>query len=203
MTNLRLLDLFCGAGGAAMGYSRAGFDVVGIDHVAQPRYPFEFIQADALEYVAEHGHEYDAIHASPPCLFASKATAWRGNREDHVNLIPAICWFVQMSGQPYVVENVTDARGWLYKPWMLCGSMFRLNVQSHRYFESNVAVSPPASCHHHPTDCIRDHGGKQPESALRTALECEWMTVKEARQAIPPAYTEYIGAALRRATEGG
>ncbi len=197
----RLLDLFCGAGGAGMGYSRAGFgEIVGVDNREQKNYPFEFVLGDALEYLAEHGQEFDVIHASPPCQFASRATAWRGRREDHTNLITATCWLARMAVKPYIVENVEDARGWLNNPLMLCGSMFGIPVRSHRYFETFPwGIEAPRDCEHRPSDCIRDHGGKQSEAVFRAALECDWMTVKEARQAIPPAYTEYIGAALLRA----
>ena len=87
MTRPRLLDLFCGAGGAAVGYHRAGFDVVGVDIKPQPRYPFEFVQADALEYVAEHGHEFDAIHASPPCQLYTVANNIHG--KNHPDLLPS------------------------------------------------------------------------------------------------------------------
>jgi hypothetical protein len=201
----RLLDLFCGAGGAAMGYHRAGFDVVGVDIEPQPHYPFEFIQADALDALDAllAWQRYanidapDAIHASPPCQAWSRATAWTGDRATHPKLIDPVRELLREIGIPYVIENVQDARRDLEHPIRLCGSQFGLPVQSHRYFEivpTPFVLMPP--CHHQATDASRDHGAKQTESQFRAALGCEWMTVLEARQAIPPAYTEWIGAQL-------
>lgn len=201
MTGPRLLDLFCGAGGAAMGYHRAGFEkIVGVDNKPQPHYPFEFILTDALEYVAEHGHEFDAIHASPPCQRYSRATAWRGDRTSHPDLIGPTQELLKISGKPYVIENVQEARHLLSAPFMLCGTMSLagLNIQSHRYFEVNfpIVFYGPAFCQHSILNVSRDHGKKYPESTFRDALDCHWMTVHEAREAIPPAYTEFIGKQL-------
>jgi hypothetical protein len=193
----KLLDLFCGAGGCAMGYHRAGFDVVGVDCNPQPRFPFEFMQADALEFVAEHGQEFDAIHASPPCQAYSRATAWRGDRANHPHMIPMTRQALEMAGRPYVIENVQEARRLLRFPVMLCGSLFGLRVQRHRYFEApSLPLILLPSCSHALDDYSFDHGGKQPESVYRDAMGCDWMTVHEARQAIPPAYTEFMGRQL-------
>jgi hypothetical protein len=193
----RLLDLFSGGGGAGVGYYRAGFEVVGIDHVTQTRYPFEFHKADALAYLAEHGHEFDAVHASPPCQAYSRATAWRGDRSAHPDLIGPTRELLEKVGLPYVIENVQEARRHLRHPVMLCGSMFGLRVQRHRYFECPwLPLTLLPGCRHRPDDYSFDHGGKQPESVYRDALGCHWMTVKEARQAIPPCYTEHLGRLL-------
>src|SRR6185369_9776538 len=101
---MRLLDLYCGAGGAAMGYFRAGFtDIVGVDIKPQPRYPFTFVQADALEYLTVYGDEFDVIHASPPCQAYSQATAWRGSRANHPDLIGLVQFAVRGTGLPYVI----------------------------------------------------------------------------------------------------
>ena len=148
---MRLLDLFCGAGGAAMGYSRADFDqIVGVDIKPQPRYPFEFVQADALEYLAEHGYDYDAIHASPPCQGYSimHNLPWLRGRDYPLLLLPTL-EMLEGLGKPYVVENVMGARhgsktlrkrgledhglkaGWL------CGTMFGLPFYRHRLFATN------------------------------------------------------------------
>jgi hypothetical protein len=190
---LRLLDLFCCAGGAGMGYHRAGFEVVGVDHTPQPRYPFEFHRADALEYLAEHGHEFAAVHASPPCQAYSRATAWRGDRSAHPDLISPTRDVLTSLGLPYVIENVQEARRQLRFPVMLCGSMFGLRVQRHRYFECPwMPLTLLPGCKHSPDDYSFDHGAKQPESVYRDALGCKWMTVLEARQAIPPAFTEFL-----------
>jgi DNA (cytosine-5)-methyltransferase 1 len=163
MSRPRLLDLFSGAGGCAMGYHRAGFDVVGVDNRTQPRFPFAFVQADALEYLAAHGQEYDAIHASPPCQAYSRATAWRGKRSAHPDLIDATRTALLTTGRPYVIENVQEARFRLREPLMLCGSFFGLRIRRHRYFEAPslpFVLLPP--CTHRAGDLSHDHGGKQP-----------------------------------------
>ena len=191
----RLLDLFCKAGGATKGYQLAGFYVVGVDWEPQPNYcGDEFHQADALTYDLAG---FDAIHASPPCQAWSRATAWSGDRATHPKLIAPIRRRLLASGLPYVIENVQDARFDLRSPIILCGSQFAVPVRSHRYFEimpTPFALMPP--CHHRPGDATRDHGAKQTEAAFRDAIGCGWMTVHEARQAIPPAYTEWIGRQL-------
>lgn len=217
---MRLLDLYCCADGAGVGYHRAGFDVVGVDIASQKRYPFQFVQADALEYVAAHGHEFDVIHASPPCQFASEATPMK-RRSKHENLIPATRRALMATGKPYVIENVENARRFLHNPLMLCGSMFGLPVWRHRYFECYPNLMfPPAVCNHarrpvtftsgsHSRKINRmspvlitgttrrspANGGRfdYTLAQCREAIECEWMTRAEIDQAIPPAYTEYIG----------
>ena len=129
---MRLLDLFCGAGGAAMGYYRAGFEnIVGIDNKPQPNYPFEFIQVDALEYLVEHGSEYDIIHASPPC----QAFSWAAARWDkeYPDLISATRDLLLRTGKQYIIENVITAP--IEKSLLLCGTMFGLGVIRHRHFE--------------------------------------------------------------------
>ena len=190
----RLLDLFCKAGGASMGYHRAGFEVVGVDIEPQPNYPFEFIQADAMTFPLDG---FDAIHASPPCQAYAKVTDWRGSRSDHPMLIDAVR--ERLKGLMYVIENVPDARGELINPIMLCGSQFGLSVRRHRFFEIpsiGFTLRPP--CQHRSTDAAFDHGGKQSETEYAKALGCDWMTGVEARQAIPPAYTQWIGTQLLR-----
>lgn len=180
-----------------MGYSRAGFTVVGIDHEPQPRYPFEFHCADALGFLAAHGHEYDAIHASPPCQAYSRATAWVGNRDDHPDLIATTRKLLVATGKPYVIENVQEARRLLHFPLMLCGSMFGLRVQRHRYFEvPSLPLILLPDCRHRADDYSFDHGHKQTERVYADAMGCEWMTVKEARQAIPPAFAQWLGSRL-------
>ena len=201
----RLLDLFCGAGGAAMGYQRAGFEVVGVDIELQPRYHHRFVQADALaalRYVIRGfaGYDnFDAIHASPPCQRYANVTRWRGNRDDHPDLIGPTRALLEQTGLPWVLENLAESP--LRHPFMLCGTGLGLRIRRHRYFETNWTDytgswgwSEP--CRHRPTDYAFDHGAKQPESVYRDAMGCEWMTVEESREAIPPAYTEFIGAQL-------
>jgi len=201
---MRLLDLFCGAGGAAVGYYRAGFtEIVGVDNRPMPRYPFEFVQADALEYLAEHGREFDVIHASPPCQAYSKATAWRGRRTDHPDMIEAVRMALVATGRPYIIENVEGARGRLNLPILLCGTAFNLPFRRHRFFELSwypAILVPP--CAHRADDFSFDHGGKQTERTYADAIGCDWMAVIEARQAIPPAYTEWIGRRLLEVING-
>ena len=198
MNKPRLLDTFCGAGGCTKGYQRAGFYVVGVDIEPQPYYcGDEFYQGDAIEYIKAHGHEFDVIHASPPCQAYSRATAWRGDRETHPDLIGVTRTALLGTGIPYVIENVQEARSLLVKPVMLCGSHFGLPVRRHRYFEIPIlGLLLTPCCQHRATDYSHDHGKKQTETQYRDAMQCQWMTVQEARQAIPPAYTEWLGKQL-------
>ena len=149
MTRPRLLDLFSGAGGAAMGYHEAGFDVVGVDIDPQPRYPFEFHQADALTFPLDG---YDAIHASPPCQAYTQL-----GKGEHPRLIEPIRVRLQSAGVPYVIENVVGAP--LRNPVKLCGSTFGLHVKRHRLFETNVPMLVPP-CYHPPGEDIRAYYGK-------------------------------------------
>jgi len=215
-----LLDLFCGAGGAAMGYYRAGFDVVGVDNRPMPRYPFEFRQADALEFLAEHGREFDAIHASPPCQAYSVLR--RANPDaEYPDLIGPIRELLTQTGLPWVIENVPGAP--LRHSIILCGSMFGLGsgerqLRRHRLFETNFPVLQQAICRHQgeaigvygggPTgrytfengakkDYYNRRGGYQGRiDEKREAMGIDWMTGRELSQAIPPAYTEFIGKQL-------
>jgi DNA (cytosine-5)-methyltransferase 1 len=215
----RLLDLFCGAGGSAVGYNRAGFDVVGVDSAPQPRFPFAFVQADALEYLAAHGHEFDAIHASPPCqahvLGFAAVNRNRGRELRHLDLISVTREALMDLGLPYVIENVEGAP--LRFAFRLCGSSFGLAVRRHRRFESSVLLLAPDCCHEiqrdkkYPTNW-RPNGRKVLASVVQVygtgaermdlwgpAMGINWMTGTELRQAIPPAYTEFIGKQLLRA----
>jgi DNA (cytosine-5)-methyltransferase 1 len=210
----RLLDLFCGAGGAAMGYYLAGFRVVGIDNRPQPHYPFEFHQADALTYPLEG---FDAYHASPPCqpwVKIRKLNQSQGTARDYPELIQPIRERLKTTGKPYVIENVPGAP--LIEPLILCGSFFGLPIRRHRLFEmtfeawkvpcahyAEVADKPPL---HRLTGksrvvgCYGNGRGKGDNKALwQSALGITWMTRKEMSQAIPPAYTEYIGKYLMQA----
>jgi len=163
---VRLLDLFCGAGGATRGYQEAGFYVVGVDIEPQPNYcGDEFEQADALQVLhLLDPREFDAIHASPPCQRYSKSTAWRGDRQDHPDLIAPVRDALNETGLPWVIENVRQAP--ISACFMLCGSMFNLGMRRHRFFETNWApliLTQP--CQHNPaTDMSHDHGKKQSEA---------------------------------------
>ena len=203
-----------------MGYHRAGFDeIVGVDNRSQPRYPFEFVHADALEYVAEHGHEFDAIHASPPCQAFSQAVKI-SNRKGRPNLIPATRESLVGLGLPYVIENVPTAIDHLREPVMLCGSSFGLPVRRHRLFESNFWIwgsqwshkeyprkYPPALNRTNQLRVLSLSGGYQQGQAgieeHRAAMGIGWdMNIKVLSQSIPPAYTEYIGHELIKALKG-
>ena len=209
---MRLLDLFCGAGGAAVGYHRAGFGkIVGVDHLPQPRYPFEFVQADALEYLADHGQEFDVIHASPPCQRFSVATP-NGYKEKHPDMIKPIRQALIIIGRPYVIENVTGARRHLKTPVMLCGSMFGLSIFRHRWFEIYPRILLLTSpCRHdfapvYVTGSTGRAGCDFPRKDAsieqkREAMGIDWMVTDEIDQAIPPAYTEWIGKQLLRILE--
>ncbi len=205
----RLLDLYCGAGGAAMGYHRAGFDVLGVDINLQPRYPFEFVQGDALEYLAAHGHEYDAIHASPPCQRYSTMTA---DPDRHPDLIAPTRALLIAAGAPWVIENVPGAP--LIDPVRVCGSSFGLAVRRHRLFESNVPLVSTA-CRHdaqgRPVGVYGQHADRRQHlrtdgtqrgtkaSTLaegRAAMGIDWMEWPELTEAIPPAYAEHVGRQL-------
>jgi DNA (cytosine-5)-methyltransferase 1 len=217
----RLLDLFCGAGGAAVGYHRAGFDVVGVDIAPQPHYPFEFHQEDALTVLDDLALGYtgwapfDAVHASPPCQAYSAMRGPAGSvAPDLIATVRSgLSAWRRASGLPYVIENVE--RSPLRNAVTLCGTMFDLPIRRHRLFELapvTAALIPSCTCR----NGVRDGRlvgqmlsgkvlpGRTPrhgytESQRRTAIGVPWMTTMEARQAIPPAYTEFIGSQLLRA----
>jgi DNA (cytosine-5)-methyltransferase 1 len=212
----RLLDLFCGAGGAAVGYQRAGFTVVGVDLHEQPHYPFRYHQAEWWELLKDllgDWGRFDAIHASPPCQRYSDLAKRNGNACAHPDLIPEVRYLLEGFGLPYVIENVEGAP--LRPDLVLCGTMFpELSVIRHRVFESNVPLTAPEH-KPHPLVYTRDkrkaHYGKLDEATsfvsvngggncsvarAREAMGIPWMTKAELNEAIPPAYTEYIGRQL-------
>ncbi len=207
----RLLDLFCGAGGAAMGYHRAGFDVVGVDIKPQPRYPFRFVQGDALDtrlisdIAGSDG--IAAIHASPPCqAYAITNNIWK-NPEKYPDLVVATREMLRCYATPWIIENVPGAP--LVEPIVLCGDMFGLRVIRHRLFESSFFMLQPRHTKH----TARASYGRTPKNGEhytisghfgdvaggRLAMGIPWMTRDELSQAIPPAYTEFVGAQLIRA----
>ena len=207
MSRPRLLDLFCCQGGAAMGYHRAGFDVVGVDNVAQPRYPFEFHQADALEFLTEHGDEFDVWHGSPPCQDHSTLRS-RAGEHGTGWLLGATLERFEASGRPWVVENVMGAA--MGSDLTLCGSMFGLRVYRHRKFR--IGDVPMLAVPPHPKHRVRtstktrmrgwDAGlnisvtGDIGTTIGGPAMGIDWMTGDGLSQAIPPAYTEFIGEQL-------
>ena len=222
---MRILDLFCGAGGAAMGYHQAGFEVVGVDIRPQPNYPFYFVKGDALEVASQLAEDkwvtiledIDAIHASPPCPRWSSGTIHPFKYED---LITPIRPLLQATGLPYIIENVPMAP--LITPTQLCGSSFGLRVRRHRIFETNFPVERLRCMHwwqneEKPFIIYRNHkwrrssivevaghrgGAGKGKEFWPWAMGCGetwddcWMTEGELKDAIPPAYTDYIGRQL-------
>lgn len=211
MSNRRpkALDLFCCAGGASEGLHRAGFDVVGVDLDPQPRYPFPFIQADA---VVMNLQGFDFIWASPPCQSYSDLAKRNGNAHEWPRLIEPVREMLIRSGCPYVIENVDGAP--LIDPVVLCGTMFPgLRVLRHRLFEANFCIPRPPHPKHpkvHTFDKRKSHFGKTDEmidfvqvtgggnctlAAAKDAMGIDWMTKGEINEAIPPAFAEHIGRA--------
>lgn len=205
-----LLDLFCGAGGAAMGYHRAGFEVVGVDIAPQKHYPFEFHQADALEYCAEHGKEFDAIHASPPCQRYSATKSL--TRRIYQKLIEPTRRVLIESCKPYIIENVVGAP--LLNPTLLCGTMFGLQTYRHRLFETSFEIPfflhmthgatkddmkwPSKQLMGYMVQVVGHPRYKGAAKRYREAMQIDWMSSDEITEAIPPAYTEFIGKHLIR-----
>jgi DNA (cytosine-5)-methyltransferase 1 len=213
----RLLDLFCGAGGAAMGYARAGFEVVGVDIKPQPHYPFEFHQADALHVLIEMRTlglfpNVDVIHASPPCQAYSRITAQFGRPDSHPDLVALVREALIQIGRPWVIENVVGAP--LAAPVMLCGTSFGLGVRRHRLFEMSdpPALVPPCQHYGHRAMNVTGnpggHSRRDPDALFgklpdwQRAMGIDWpVTAHECKEAIPPAYTEWIGHQLLAAIE--
>ena len=217
---VRILDLYCCAGGAAMGYRRAGFEVVGVDINPQPRYPFAFVQMDALEalrillaggYITDnHGRnwylsDFDAIHASPPCQgYSWAAKRWKNSGSVYPELIEQTRELLIASGSPYVMENVIGAP--LNTVIELCGSMFDLRVFKHRRFETSFLMFQPCHATHTASIgfgendfvTIAGHGGDGSARLdnWQSAVGIDWMIKEEMAEAIPPAYTEFIGRQL-------
>jgi DNA (cytosine-5)-methyltransferase 1 len=207
---MRLLDLFCGAGGAGMGYHRAGFTVVGVDLAPQPEYPFTFVQTDALTYLESHWMEFDAVHASPPCQASSTLTKGTNAGAVHVDLVPTVRRRLRDLPLPTIVENVKSAS--LRPDLTLCGAFFGLRTYRHRYFELSFGVPrPPHAPHVGYVDGWRHGrwmkgtmigvwghgGGKGTVQDWQQALDTPWIRSRKGlANAIPPAYTEWIGAAI-------
>lgn len=207
MTTFRVLDLFCCGGGASEGYRRAGAtEVVGVDLTPNPDYPFSFVEADALAYLAEHGHKFDLIHASPPC----QRFAPRSNVEVHPDLLTPTLAALRELGRPFVVENVMTAP--MTPTLILCGSHFGLRtdvpawssrnewrsglqLRRHRKFVTSFEVDQP-KCNHTELS-ITMYGKNVLSDAHREAMGMPWATQwRTVKEAIPPAFTEYIGRAF-------
>jgi len=212
---LRLLDLFCGAGGAGMGYHRAGFEVVGVDIKPQPHYPFEFHQADALEFCAEYGAEFDVIHASPPCqnytgMRRITESRFGACKTEHPDLIADTRRVLLATGKIYIIENVQNSP--LQTQVILCGASLGLkHLARHRHFESNWLFLGAPKCSHIRNEYTIAVYGERPDGRrvsypqhrlcrvaksieeAREVMGIDWMTWDEIREAIPPVYTEWLG----------
>ncbi|MFD3979168.1 DNA methylase [Streptomyces griseus] len=222
-----LLDLFCCAGGAATGYHRAGFDVIGIDIVDRPNYPFTFVRAEALEYLAAlitsgEIRRFTAVHTSPPCQAGCALTvgtnASQGWGGDHHDLVAPTRMLLERTGLPYVIEQ-PNGRAEIRKDLSLCGEMFGLGVLRHRNFElGRWTIDRPAHPKHrgyvrgYRHGIYRDGpyvaaygsgGGKATVPEMQEAMGITWTDVREElTEAIPPAFTEHIGTGLLTATLG-
>lgn len=203
---MRVLDLFCNAGGAATGYARASFEVVGVDINPQPNYPFEFVRANALD-VHWTTFGFDLIHASPPCQHSAAITKGTNKHRQHLhpNLYPQVKALLERTGKPYVIEN-PDSR----PDVVLCGEMFGLGVIRHRNFElGNWSTAKPAHPKHRGYvrgmrhGVVRDGpyvavygkgGGKATVPEAQRAMGIDWTDVhEELVEMLPPAYTQWIG----------
>jgi DNA (cytosine-5)-methyltransferase 1 len=233
-TRPRLLDLFCGEGGAGWGYHLAGFEITGVDLARRcaDKYPGRFIRGDAVAFARAHAAEFDAVHASPPCKVATRLAGLHVEDLDsmlvpiptHTDLIPATRAALVASGRPWVIENVVGAE--LNDPVVLCGSMFGLGaflpegdggagwyeLRRHRLFESSAALYPPRPCsphkrgdrvvgvYGHGGGIVRTDGSRRGNQATteqaREALDMPWASREGVSQAIPPAYTEWLGVQL-------
>jgi DNA (cytosine-5)-methyltransferase 1 len=216
----KLLDLFCGAGGASVGYERAGFEIYGVDIASHPDYPFPLMVEDVLDFFDGGSVEwFDVIHASPPCQgYTTMANRYRGNggpTDDHAQLIATVRDRLEAWDRPYVIENVPGARPQMVNPVTLTGGMFGLRVERPRLFESNIALTAPPR-RTVPKDEVLGIYGRSPDgrrlwtrkdgSVLRAARSLEegrdalgvpWMTRwEDVTEAIPPAYTEFLGRQL-------
>ena len=228
---MRVLDLFCGGGGASMGYHLAGYEVVGVDDKPQPHYPFEFWQGDAVEVLqmmvdgAAFMGPFDLIHASPPCqpfTRARKLMEAQGGKPKSIDLLTPSLPLLKALGAPYVVENVPGAP--MRPDIILCGSMFGLKVRRHRWFQSNLPLGIPSTCRH------KEQGkpigvyhvmGDTAQGVDRTtgrwvvggstaktleeaqgAMGIDWLPWKSLKEAIPPAYSRWIGHEVWRILDG-
>lgn len=208
---MRVLDLFCGAGGAAMGYYRSGFEVVGVDIAPQPDFPFEFYQADALTFPLEG---FDLVHASPPCQsYSNMSNRWGSSQPELIPLVRE-----RITGGPYVIENVRGARRDLIDPIELTGEMFDLAVHRPRLFELGGWLASAPSKPRRQKNPIAVYGKpdgrrlwtRKDGTELRAwasieegqaALGIDWTSDwHQLREAIPPAYTEWLGHAFREAS---
>jgi DNA (cytosine-5)-methyltransferase 1 len=203
-----LLDLFCGAGGAAAGYAQAGFEVFGVDLKPQPNYPYRFIQADVRELPNFWLAAFDVIHASPPCQAYTPLGALHPHKS-YPDLVAFTRDLLNGSGVPWVMENVMSAPLIKERSIVLCGSMFGLRTYRHRRFESSMSINAPAHPKHTVLTATKQRRQRWAEGwnvsitgSVGTylgpeAMGIDWMSSDELCEAIPPAYTHFIGEQLR------
>ena len=209
---MKLLDLFCGAGGASMGYAMAGFDVTGIDVKHGKRYPYTYIRGDVRDYLnPDFLIQFDVIAASPPCQTFSATKHLRnaqGKSTSKVNMIPEVRDALIASGKPYIIENVPNAP--LIDPVLVCGSAFGLKVRRHRLFESNVPLKGTVCDHRAQGKPVGIYGSMRDEipngghtaktmDEANKAMGISHMIWGELVESIPPAYTNYLGMQIRHA----
>ena len=199
----KLLDLYCCGGGAGYGYEQSGFEVTGIDIAPQPKHRGAFIQADAIEYLKAHWHEYDVIHASPPCQAYSMASMqFRIVGKEYVDLIEITRAELIKTGKPYIIENVPGSP--LINPIELCGAMFGMRTYRHRLFESNIELLAPVHLKHVAPNAKMGRPPKDWEfiqyvghfpgvKLVQEMTGLHWLGQKELAQSIPPQYTKFIG----------
>ena len=209
---MKLLDLFCGAGGASAGYAAAGFEVHGVDLKHGKRYPYTYVRTDVLDVLRDKNYldQFDVIHASPPCQTHSITQHLRnaqGKTTSKLDLIPETRAALIESGKPYIIENVPGSP--LINPIQLCGSSFGLKVRRHRLFESNMALVGSICDHKLQGRPIGVYGSLNDEipkggktaatiDEARNAMGISWAIWTELVEAIPPAYTKYLGRQLGR-----
>ena len=203
---MRILDLYCCGGGAGMGYSLAGFEVVGVDIADQPKYPFDFHQSDAIDFLMENYTDFDAVHSSPPCqAYTLASTEHRKKGKIYKDLVAPTRKALIATGLPYVIENVPNSP--LVDPMLLCGTMFGLKTYRHRLFETSFSIDPPRHGEHLARSAkmgrppaegeyIQVVGHFSGVAFAQEAMEIDWLGQKELAQAIPPSYTKYIGEHL-------
>lgn len=203
---MKALDLYCCGGGASAGLAAAGFEVTGIDIDQQPMYRHDFIQKDALTVSIRFIRQFDLVWASPPCQFASCVTP-KSHRLNHKNYIPETRELLRKSGVPYIIENVPAARRFLVNPFKLCGSMFGLKSYRHRFFETSFACHHQMECNHNFMPLLvttagaysrklRQPGQYKSVKNAPAAYGIDWMRSVELKEAIPPAYAEWIAKAF-------